>query len=152
MSDMKNELKIQALLKGLADPEIEKIVPFISLVRFQKDEHVFKENEPCKGIYMIKNGKVEISKTTPDGWRQPLVILNTGHFLGEIALLEKTNHASNARTVEPSELFFIPKEYFDEMEKKEPFIILKIIKNIAIIAGLNVRRMNEKFIKVLVNY
>jgi CRP-like cAMP-binding protein len=101
---------------------------------------------------MIKSGKVEISKSTPDGWRQPLVILNTGHFMGEIALLEKTNHASNARTVEPSELFLIPKEYFEEMERKEPFIILKMIKNIAIIAGLNVRRMNEKFIKVLVNY
>ncbi|WP_333653214.1 cyclic nucleotide-binding domain-containing protein [Dissulfurispira sp.] len=152
MSDMKNELKIQALFKGLADSEIEKVIPFVSLVRFQKDDHVFKEDEPCKGIYMIKSGKVEISKSTPDGWRQPLVILNTGHFMGEIALLEKTNHASNARTVEPSELFLIPKEYFEEMERKEPFIILKIIKNIAIIAGLNVRRMNEKFIKVLVNY
>lgn len=149
---MKDELKGQALLKGLDDTEIEKIIPFITLTRFQRDEHIFKEGEPCKGIYMIKSGKVEISKTTPDGWRQPLVILESGHFLGEIALLEKTNHASNARTVEPSELFLIPKEYFEEMERKEPFIILKIIKNIAIIAGLNVRRMNEKFIKVLVNY
>lgn len=149
---MKDELKGQALLKGLDDKEIEKIIPFITLTRFQRDEHIFKEGEPCKGIYMIKSGKVEISKTTPDGWRQPLVILESGHFLGEIALLEKTNHASNARTVEPSELFLIPKEYFEEMERKEPFIILKIIKNIAIIAGLNVRRMNEKFIKVLVNY
>lgn len=152
MSDIKNELKIQSLFKGLTDSEIEKVIPFVSLVRFQKDEHVFKEDEPCKGIYMIKSGKVEISKSTPDGWRQPLAILDRGHFMGEIALLEKTNHASNARTLETSELFLIPKEYFDEMERNEPFIILKIIKNIAIIAGLNLRRMNEKFIKVLINY
>lgn len=149
---MKNELKKQALFKGLEDSEIEKFIPFISTVRFPKDDYIFKENEPCKGIYLIKSGKVEISKTTPDGWRQPLVILDKGHFLGEIALLENTNHASNARTVEASELFLIQKEHFEEMERKEPFIILKIIKNIAIIAGLNVRRMNEKFIKVLVNY
>lgn len=149
---MKDELKGQALLKGLDDTEIEKIIPFITLTRFQRDEYIFKEGEPCKGIYMIKSGKVEISKTTPDGWRQSLAILESGHFLGEIALLEKTNHASNARAVESSELFLIPKEYFEEMERKEPLIIFKIIKNIAIIAALNVRRMNEKFIKVLVNY
>lgn len=152
MSDIKNELKIQTLLKGLEDTEIEKLVQLISEVRFIKDDYIFRQDEQCKGIYMIKSGKVEISKTTPDGWRQTLAILNQGHFIGEIALLEKTNHSSDARAIESVELFLLSKKHFEDLEKKEPFIILKIIKNIAIIAALNVRRMNEKFIKALINY
>ncbi len=149
---MKNDLREQILLKGLEEAEIEKLIPFISIEKFSKGSYIFKEGQPCKGIYMIKTGKVEISKTTPDGWRQPLAILGTGNFIGEIALLENSNHASDAMILENSELLFIEKESFYKLEKTEPFIMLKIIKNIAIIAGLNVRLMNQKFIKALVNY
>ncbi len=152
MLGMIEELKVQTIFKGLTDPEIDKFIPSISLLRFKKGDYVFKENEPCKGIYMIKSGRVEITKMTPDGWKQTLVILERGDFMGEIAFLEDTKHASNALTVEPSELFLIPKDFLKEIEKREPFIALKVIKNIAITAGLKLRRMNERFIKVLVNY
>jgi CRP-like cAMP-binding protein len=50
--------------------------------------------------------------------------------MGEIALLENTEHTSNARTIEISELYLIPKDFFFEMETKEPFIVLKMIKKI----------------------
>ena len=152
MSDFLSELKVQTLLKGLEDNEVEKIMPFIQPLQVPKDTHVFRDNYPNKGIYMLKDGRIEISKLTPDGWKQPLLILSRGNFMGEIALLENTNHATDALALDPAELFLIPKESFKELEEKESFIMLKIIKNIAIISGLNIRRMNEKFIKALVNY
>lgn len=146
------ELTSQSLLDGLDTAELETLLPMVSIVRFLKDEHVFREKGVCKGIYMIKNGRIEISKTTTDGWKQPLVILSSGNFIGEIATLEKTGHATDARAIENTELVLFPKEAFEELEKKEPHIMLTIIKNIAIVSALNVRRMNEKFLKALVNY
>ncbi len=152
MSDLMSELRLQTLLKGLEDREIEKISPVVTRTAVPKDTHVFREQEPCRGIYMINNGRIEISKTTPDGWKQPLLILSRGNFMGEIALLEKTSHGSDALALDSSELFLIPKEAFEDLEQREPAIMLKLIKNIAVICGLNIRRMNEKFVKVLVNY
>ena len=146
------ELSSQSLLEGLDNAELEKLLTMVSLVRLLKDEHVFREKGNCRGIYMVKSGRIEISKTTTDGWKQPLVILNPGNFIGEIATLEKTDHATDARAVENAELILFPKEAFEELEKKEPQSMLKIIKNIAIVSALNVRRMNEKFLKALVNY
>jgi len=146
------ELTSQALLEGLDNTELEKLLPMVSMVRLLKDEHVFREKGVCKGIYMIRNGRIEISKTTTDGWKQPLVILSPGNFIGEIATLEKTDHATDARAIENAELMLLPKEALEELEKKEPHIMLTIIKNIAIVSALNVRRMNEKFLKALVNY
>ncbi len=146
------ELTSQVLLEELDNAELEKLLPIVSMVRYLKDEHVFREKSICKGIYMIKNGRVEISKTTTDGWKQPLVIAGPGNFIGEIATLEKSDHATDARAVENAELILFSKEAFEELEKKEPQIMLKIIKNIAIVSALNVRRMNEKFLKALVNY
>lgn len=146
------ELTSQTLLEGLGNAELEKLLPMVSMVRLLKDEPVFREKGRCKGIYMIKSGRIEISKTTADGWKQPLVILSPANFIGEIATLEKTDHATDARAIENAELILFPKEAFEELEEKEPHIMLKIIKNIAIVSALNVRRMNEKFLKALVNY
>lgn len=146
------DLTSQVLLEGLDTAELEKLLPMVSMMRLLKDEHLFRERGLCKGIYMIRNGRIEISKTTPDGWKQPLVILNPGRFIGEIATLEKTDHATDARAVENAELILFPKKVFEELENKEPQIMLKIIKNIAIVSALNVRQMNEKFLKALVNY
>ncbi|MBI5073773.1 MAG: cyclic nucleotide-binding domain-containing protein [Nitrospirae bacterium] len=146
------ELTSQTLLEGLDNAELEKLLPMVSMVRLLRDEHVFREKGICKGIHMVKSGRIEISKTTTDGWKQPLVIVTPGSFIGEIATLEKTDHATDARALENTELVLFSKEAFTELEKKEPHCMLKIIKNIAIVSALNVRRMNEKFLKALVNY
>lgn len=146
------ELRMQVLLEGLENAELEKLLPMVSMVRHLKDEHVFRERDICRGIYMIQSGRIEISKTTADGWKQPLVISGVGNFIGEIATLENSTHATDARALENTELILFSKEAFAELEKKEPHCMLKIIKNIAIVSALNVRRMNEKFLKALVNY
>ena len=146
------ELRSQILFEGLDSAELEKLLPMVSLIRLLRDEHVFREKSICKGIYLIKNGRIEISKTTTDGWKQPLVIVSPGNFIGEIATLEKTDHATDARAIENAELILFSKEAFEELQLKEPHIMLKIMKNIAIVSALNVRRMNEKFLKALVNY
>ncbi len=152
MGDIMSELQVQTLVRGLSAQELERLAPHITRMSFPKDTYVFREGQPCRGIYMLNTGRIEISKTTPDGWKQPLLILNRGNFMGEIALLEKTGHGSDALAIESAELFLIPKDTFDDMERQEPAIMLKIIKNIAVVCGLNIRRMNDKFIKVLVNY
>lgn len=152
MPDLATELKTQSLLRGLDHSEVVKIAALLETVRFAKDDYVFKENTPCRGVYLIRSGRIEISKTTADGWRQPLVLLTRDQFLGEIALLERSNHATDARVIEPAELHVLAKAPFEELERTDPVLMLKLIKNIAIIGGLNVRRMNEKFLKALVNY
>lgn len=146
------ELTSQILLGGLDHGELEKLLPMVSMIKLLKDEYVFREKQACMGLHMIRSGRIEISKTTTDGWKQPLVIAGPGNFIGEIATLEKTDHATDARAVEHAELILFSKEAFEKLESKEPQIMLKIIKNIAIVSALNVRRMNEKFLKALVNY
>lgn len=146
------DLTSQSLFSGLDNAELDKLLPMVSMVRLIKDEYVFREKSICKGIYLVKSGRIEISKTTADGWKQPLVIVGQGNFIGEIATLEKSDHATDARAIESAELFLLPKEALQELETREPHSMLKIMKNIAIVSALNVRRMNEKFLKALVNY
>lgn len=146
------DLKEQVLLEGLTEEEIQKIISMIDIKRFRRDEIIFKEKQPASHLRMIKKGKVEISKTTPDGWKQTLAVLGNNTFFGELALLEKREHRAVARAIEDTEVFFIKKDDLERLEEKEPMIMLKIYRKIAIVTGHNVRRMNEKLMNVLVSY
>jgi CRP-like cAMP-binding protein len=150
---IKGELKKQILLSELSDSEIAKLAEKVTTENYPKGKAIFKEGEPTKGIYLIKKGKVEISKLTPDGWKQTLAVLKDGHFFGELSIIEdKKVHGADAIALENTELFFIKKEDFKELEQIEPLLMYKIMKTIAKVASRNVHSMNERLIKLLISY
>ncbi|MBT9536948.1 MAG: cyclic nucleotide-binding domain-containing protein, partial [Nitrospirae bacterium] len=77
-----SELKKQILFEDISNSELEKLAKVIKEVSLKKGEFLFKEGEDTKGIYMIRSGKIEINKVTPDGWKQTLAVLSTGNFFG----------------------------------------------------------------------
>jgi CRP/FNR family transcriptional regulator len=89
----------------VTEEEIQKLTPLLEVKRFRKDEIIFKEKQPTRHLRMIKKGKVEISKTTPDGWKQTLAVLGNNTFLGELAILEKREHQATAKAIEDTESF-----------------------------------------------
>lgn len=150
---VKTELKKQILLSDLNESEIDILSNKIIEESYPKGKNIFKEGDPTKGIYLIRKGKVEISKITPDGWKQTLAVLKDGHFFGELSLIEdKKNHGADAVALENTELFLIKKEDFKELEQKEPLLMYKIMKTIARVASRNVHSMNERLIKLLISY
>ncbi len=147
-----SELKKQVLFEDISDPELKKLANVIKELSLKKDDVLFKEGDDTKGIYMIRSGKIEINKVTPDGWKQTLAVLATGNFFGELSILEKRRHEAMAVAIEKTELLKLSKEEFEKMEKEDPALAFQIIKKLALVMCKNLRRMNEKFLKALINY
>ena len=147
-----SELKKQVLFEDISNPELEKLSKVIKELSLKKDDFLFKEGDATKGIYMIRSGKIEITKVTPDGWKQTLAVLKEGHFFGELSILENRKHEANAVAAEKTELLKLAKDDFEKMEKEEQSLAFQIIKKLALVMSKNLRRMNEKFLKALINY
>lgn len=145
-------LKQQVLLEDFDRTELDRIAQIIKRMSFKRGEFLFKEKEDTKGIYLIHSGKIEVSKVTPDGWKQTLAILGNGHFLGELSILERRRHEATAAVIEDTDVFLITKEDFEKMEREDAALASKIIKKIALIMSKNLRRMNEKFLNALISY
>ncbi|GAB4389490.1 MAG: hypothetical protein Kow0025_15180 [Thermodesulfovibrionales bacterium] len=147
-----DELKKQALFEDIATPELAALTDAITEVSLKKGESLFKEGDETKGIYLIRSGKVEVSKITPDGWKQTLAVFTAGHFFGELSIMENRRHEAGASALERTDLLLLTREGFERLEKESPILALKIIKKIAIVMSKNLRRMNEKFLNALINY
>ena len=147
-----DELKKQILLEDLSSADLENIAKIVKILTFKKGEHLFKEKDETKGLYLIHSGKVEISKTTPDGWKQTLAVLHGEHFLGELSIIEKRLHEATAIALENTGVYLITKNDFEKMEKQDTALTSKIMKKLVLVLSKNIRRMNEKFIKSLISY
>ncbi|MDP1853549.1 MAG: cyclic nucleotide-binding domain-containing protein, partial [Candidatus Omnitrophota bacterium] len=140
------------LFEDISNSELEKLAKVIKEVSLKKGEFLFKEGEDTKGIYMIRSGKIEINKVTPDGWKQTLAVLSTGSFFGELSIIEKRKHEANAVAIENTELLKLPKEEFEKLEKEDVVLASQILKKLVFVMTKNLRRMNEKFLNALINY
>ncbi len=149
----KSELKKQILFSDLTDAELGMIAQKISVESYTKGKSIFKEGELTKGIYLVKKGKVEISKHTPDGWKQTLAILSENHIFGELSVIEnKKTHGADATAIDAVEVYRISTDDFKALEKSDTNLMYKIMKTIALIASRNVHAMNEKLMKLLISY
>jgi CRP-like cAMP-binding protein len=149
----KAELKKQVLFSDLTDAELDSIAKKISVEKYQKGKPIFKEGEATKGIYLVKSGKVEISKMTADGWKQTLAVLSENHIFGELSVIEdKKTHGADATAIEATEVYRITTDDFKAFEKSDTNMMYKIMKTVARIASRNVHSMNEKLMKLLVSY
>jgi len=146
------ELKKQILFEDIGDDDLKKLEKSVELLTLKKGEQLFAEKDETKGIFMVKAGKIEISKVTADGWKQTLAILGPQHFFGEISIMEHRNHEAFAFAQENSELYLLSKADFDKMQKEDPALAFQVIKKIALVMSKNLRRMNDKFLNALINY
>jgi CRP-like cAMP-binding protein len=145
-------LKGQILFEELSDKDIKKIEGLLTELRIKKGDYVFREGEDTKGIYLIMNGKIEIFKSTVDGWKQTLSVLGDGNFFGELSIIEDRRHEANAIAHEDSEVLLFRKEDFKRLEEEDLELAIKVLKKLVIILSKNLRRMNDMFLKAIVSY
>jgi CRP/FNR family cyclic AMP-dependent transcriptional regulator len=82
--------------------ELEELLTIRHVVKeYKKDAYLFQEGDRVKGIYIIRSGKVQIGKVTPDGRELTLRICGPGQLVGEVTVFsERPLYMLDAKTVE----------------------------------------------------
>ncbi|SMD32105.1 cAMP-binding domain of CRP or a regulatory subunit of cAMP-dependent protein kinases [Reichenbachiella faecimaris] len=70
-----------------------------SQITYQKDDYVFKINEPSDLIYFIEKGSVKLAKEDDSGHEVVKSILGEGSIFGEMALVEEEKRSEYARVL-----------------------------------------------------
>ena len=149
----KAELKQQTLFSELNDAELDVIANNVVPEEHAKGATIFSEGDPTKGLYLIRKGKIEISKITPDGWKQTLAVLPQNFFFGELSVVEgRKIHAADATAIDDTFCFLFPKDDLLKLETSSPALMYKIMRAIARTASRNVHSMNDKLLKLLISY
>lgn len=100
-------IKQNELFQDLDHAEMESLLRLVRRLSYPEQAIIFEENSPRKGVYVIRQGDVELYRSGPLGSKQQLVILGPNQILSASALVEEKPHTSSANSLSPTELVFL---------------------------------------------
>jgi CRP/FNR family transcriptional regulator, cyclic AMP receptor protein len=97
---------------------------------FPKGTVLFRDGEPGKEMYVVQQGKVNISKRVGDV-EKILTTLGQGEFFGEMSILNNAPRSATATCAEDSKLLVIDPKTFEAMIRGNTEIAIRMIKKLA---------------------
>jgi CRP/FNR family transcriptional regulator len=113
--------------ESLAKEDLSHLEPHFQEYRFKKNQYLFLEADPASKIYVIKSGRVRLLKTSASGKEMVLEVMVPGQICGGTTLFGDT-HRNGAQAVEPTVVYGLSRESYDELLSKYPGIGRGIIK------------------------
>src|SRR5690606_30400415 len=90
----------QALFASLSEVECRTLVARSVCRSVQAGESLFREGEPCRGLYLVVEGVVRTYRANRDGQEQVFGVFGPGESLGEVSLFDEGPYLASARVVE----------------------------------------------------
>ncbi len=75
--------------------------------QLEKDQTLFKENEPSEAMYIIKSGRIKITKVKGSS-HVILAELGPGQMIGEMGFFDNKPRSAGAMATERSEVIVLP--------------------------------------------
>jgi CRP-like cAMP-binding protein len=150
-TDLKNSLKSIPLFKELTKKDLSVLTKIIHNRTFVPGELIFHQGDPGIGLYIIREGEVEIQRENDKGEKNTLAVFSKGDFLGELALVDGEKRSASAIAKTECKVSVIFKPDLDEFIEKYPRKGIKVLTGISSIIALRLRTLNEDFFNLQYN-
>jgi len=124
-------LKQIDIFQDLDEPQLQK-VDNIAIHKFlKKKELVYLPGDRSDKVYLLKEGRVKVSRLSEDGKEMTMVILEPGEIFGESALYSNDETRSTmAEALDDALVCTVYRRDFEDMLKSQPELSLKLTKEI----------------------
>ena len=147
------------LFQNLDSEEIEAIGHKALRKKSIKGQALFLQGDPTDEMFLIKGGRVKLSKVLEDGTEQTLDIRKAGDFVGENMFSEEGEYPVSAYCLEDTLTCGFSRSQFEELVLQYPKIGLQIIKNLSEriswltgrVGSLAVTNIEDRLYRVLIN-
>lgn len=120
-------------------------------------EVLFMEADPSHGIYFVKQGRVKVFKTSPEGKEQVLRIMGSGESFNDVPAFDEGPSPASAQAMEPSVVCLLRTADIIEALRRYPALALGVIRVFAarlrhmttLVEDLSFRHVTSRLAKVL---
>jgi CRP/FNR family transcriptional regulator, dissimilatory nitrate respiration regulator len=100
------------LFSAVEPAGFRRLATIARLCHFRKGQVVFRENEPCPGVYVVGQGLVRVFKTGAGGKEHVLHMVGPGGSFAEIAAIGGFLLPASAEAIKKSTCVLLPLERF----------------------------------------
>lgn len=137
-------LESSKLFSGLNPEEWKSFRKAVQIKSFAPNETIFREGDAGDGIYLVKEGRIEVSAVV-QGERRALSELGPGEFFGEMAVLDNEPRSATIIAQSAVTLYFIPRVELLQQLDNSPRLAISLLREFS----LRLRDFNRQYIKEL---
>jgi CRP-like cAMP-binding protein len=146
--DLAKSLKAIPIFKSLTKRDLSSLRSIIHNRNYLSGEFIFYQGDPGIGLYVMREGEVQIIRENEKGEKHKLATSKKGDFFGELALIDGERRSASAVAKTDTRLSVIFKPDLDEFIEKYPKKGIKILQGIAEITTVRLRTLNEDFFRI----
>lgn len=111
--------------------ELSRLAARCSARRFDTGEVLFEEGQPCRGLFIVAEGLVEIRQISLRGREQVFHTEGSGATLGEAPLFDGGGYIASAVALRPTRVLFLARAELIRLCHRRPSVALAILKTMA---------------------
>jgi CRP-like cAMP-binding protein len=124
------DLRQVSIFSTLSPQEVKEIQPYVRVERYKKKESIFSEGDPSDWLYIVRTGKVKITKISHEGKEIILEVISPLDFFGGIAVMRGFPYPANAVAMENTELLKISRKNLLHIMDRFPGLMYCMATNI----------------------
>lgn len=134
-----------SLMRTLPLKELLKLNSSTKMKEAEKNHVIYFADEPANSIFLIKRGRVKITKIAPNGKEMILAILGPGDLFGEMAIAGQDIREETAEATEDTLLCLMTADVINELMQGNSSFGISVLKFV----GLRLKKLQNKFESVI---
>lgn len=128
------------LFSALDEGVLQQISAVARPREYDRGELLFVEGDVGDALNILVTGSVTVFRTSSDGERAALAVLEPPEVLGEIALLDGAPRSASVEATEPTVVLTLPRTEFFLLLRDQPTVLEPLMRQL----GTMVRRLTEQ--------
>ena len=115
MKENRAFLKKMAIFQDLADTELHSVAEMFKERQYKRNEIIFVEEDTGQYMYVVKKGRVKVSRTLPNGRETILTFHKEGEYFGEMSLIDGETAPANVTAVVATTILVMDRKDFNAL-------------------------------------
>ncbi len=118
------------LFSDVAEGDLEQIASHLIERKYPKAMTIVEEGLPGDYMYILREGRVKVTKLSEDGREKILDMLDVGSFVGDMALLDRAPRSASVKALTPVTVLALSRNDFMGLLRKSPDLALSVIQEL----------------------
>ena len=119
------------IFQELDPPELQALRDIAQERTFPAGARIFSQNDPGDGLYVIRDGLVEIAHVVGDRALYVFSKFGPGEIFGEMAVIEDLPRSATTTAVRDTRVYFIPRAQMTALLQRSPAISFKLMQEVS---------------------
>lgn len=143
--DLKAFLLATPFFGGLTDASLDLLISMLVECRCDAGATIVAEGEPGRSMFIVKSGRLAVSKRANSGSVIPISVLKPGDFFGEMTLIEMQNRSATVVAESPTVLYELTAQKLYACYKVDIHAYVIVLQNINRELCRRLRRADDRF-------